>query len=143
MAGFQLTEWIARSAQDVFDFLTDPANAPQVITSTTSMVKVSDGPTGVGTRLRETRLMRGKEEQADLEIVAYEPSRRYAVKNVSDGIETVYAYAFREEAGGTRVDLACEVIGKGAKKLLLPIVVSELKKEDVDHLQRLKAVLER
>jgi len=142
MAGFKMSEWISRPPQDVFDFVTTPDNAPRVVQSVTSMVKITDGPTRVGTLLRETRVMRGKEEQADLEVVAYEPSREYGVKNLTEGIETVYRYAFHPESTGTRVDLVCEVTASGAKKLMLPMVVAVLKKEDGDHLQRVKMALE-
>ena len=143
MAGFTTSEWISRPPQDVFDFITTPDNAPKVVPSVKSMVAITEGPTRVGSRYRETRLMRGREEQAELEVVVYEPNQTYAVKNLTEGIETVYRYAFRPEATGTRADLVCEVTASGAKKLLLPLVVAELKKEDGDHLQRLKKVLER
>ena len=142
MAGFKMSEWISRPPQDVFDFVTTPDNAPRVVQSVTSMVKITDGPTRVGTLLRETRVMRGKEEQADLEVVAYEPSREYGVKNLTEGIETVYRYAFHPESTGTRVDLVCEVTASGAKKLMLPMVAAVLKQEDGDHLQRVKMALE-
>jgi hypothetical protein len=64
------------------------------------------------------------------------------MKNETDGIETVYRYTFHPEENGTRVDLVCEVKGSGAKKLIVPVVVSVLKKEDGDHLKRLKQALE-
>ena len=142
MAGFKMREWISRPPQDMFDFITTPDNAPKVVQSVKSMVKLTDGPVRVGTRYRETRLMRGKEAHAELEVVEYEPNQKYAMKNVTEGIETVYQYTFHPEANGTRVDLVCEVKAGGVKKLMLPLVVSVLKKEDGDHLQRLKKVLE-
>ena len=142
MAGFKMSEWISRPPQEVFDFITTPDNAPKVVQSVKSMVKLTEEPVRVGTRYRETRLMRGKEEHAELVVVAYEPNQKYAMKNVTEGIETVYQYTFHPEANGTRVDLVCEVKAGGVKKLMLPIVVSVLKKEDGDHLQRLKKALE-
>jgi hypothetical protein len=142
MAGFNLSEWISRPPKDVFDFITSADNAPKVVESVKSMVKLTDGPVHVGTRYRETRLMNGKEQHAELEVVAYEPNQKYAMQNVTEGIETVYRYTFLPEAGGTHVDLACEIKAGGLKKLMLPLVVSILKKEDGDHLQRLKRVLE-
>jgi uncharacterized protein YndB with AHSA1/START domain len=142
MAGFDLHEWISRSPKEVFDFITSPDNAPKVVQSVKSMVKLTEGPVHVGTRYRETRLMDGRERHAELEVVAYEPDQKYAMKNVTEGIETVYRYTFHPEADGTRVDLNCEVKAGGLKKLMLPMVVSILKKEDGDHLQRLKKALE-
>ena len=142
MAGFKMSEWIPRSPKEVFDFITSSENAPKVVQSVQSMVKLTEGPARVGTRYRETRLMNGKEQHAELEVVAYEPNQKYAMKNVTEGIETVYRYTFHPEADGTRVDLVCEVEAGGLKKLMLPLVVSILKKEDGDHLQRLKKALE-
>ncbi|HSK88229.1 MAG TPA: SRPBCC family protein [Anaerolineales bacterium] len=142
MAGFNLSEWISCSPEEVFDFITTSDNAPKVVQSVKSMVKLSEGPARLGTRYRETRLMNGREQHAELEVVAYEPNHRYAMKNVTGGIEIVYQYTFHPEADGTRVDLVCEVKAGGLKKLMLPMVVSILKKEDGDHLQRLKKALE-
>lgn len=143
MAGFTLTEWISRPPTAVFDFITTPDNAPTVVQSVKSMVKTTDGPVRVGTRYRETRLMRGKEEHAELEVVAFEPGQTYGLKNLTEGIETVYRYAFHPEANGTRVDFVCDVTASGAKKFMLPVVVAVLKKEDGDHLHTLKRMLER
>jgi uncharacterized protein YndB with AHSA1/START domain len=142
MAGFNLSEWISRSPKEVFDFITSSDNAPKVVQSVKSMVKLTEGPVRLGTRYRETRLMDGKEQHAELEVTSYEPNQKYAMKNVTEGIETVYRYTFHPEANGTRVHLACEVKSSGWKKLMLPMVVSILKKEDGDHLQKLKNALE-
>lgn len=142
MAGFNLSEWISRSPGEVFDFITDPENAPTVMPSVRSMVKLTEGPLRAGTRYRETRLMNGREEQAELEVVTYEPPEKYEIKNVTEGIETVYRYTFHPEVDGTRVDLVCELKAGGVRRLMLPMVVAILKKEDGDHLQRLKKVME-
>ena len=142
MTGFNMSEWVARPPKEVFDFISASENAPKIVNSVTGMVKLTEGPPRVGTRYRETRLMHGKEQQAELEIIEFEPSRKYAMQNVTSGIETVYHYHFQPERDGTRIDLICEVKAKGIRKLMLPLVVSILKKEDGDHLQRVKKVLE-
>jgi len=142
MTGFNMNEWIARSPKEVFDFIANSDNASKIVQSVSSMVKLTEGPVRVGTRYRETRLMNGKEQQAELEIVEFEPTRKYAMQNVTSGIETVYRYNFQPERDGTRIDLVCEVNSKGIKKLMLPLVAAILKKEDGDHLQRVKKVLE-
>lgn len=142
MPGFEKSEYIQRSPQEVFDFITASENAPKVVPSVTSMTKLTKGPVRVGTRYRETRLMKDEEHQTELEIVEYEPAQKYAMKNETDGIETVYRYTFHPENDGTRVNLVCEVKGSGVKKLIVPVVVSVLKKEDGEHLQRLKQTLD-
>jgi hypothetical protein len=142
MAGFNMSEWVALPPKEVFDFITNSENAPKIVSSVKSMAKLTDGPARVGTRYRETRLMNGKEQQAELEIVEFTPSQRYAMQNVTEGIEVVYRYNFQPESDGTRVDLVCELKATGLKKFMLPLVASILKKEDGDHLQRVKKVLE-
>ena len=142
MSGFNRNEWIVRTPKEVFDFITASENAPKVAANIKSMIKLTDGPVGVGTRYRETRLMNGKETQTELEIAEFEPNQKYAMKNVTEGVETIYRYTFTSEEDGTRVDLVCELNASGVKKLMLPMVASILKKEDGDHLQRLKKVME-
>lgn len=142
MAGFNMSEWVARPPREVFDFIANSENASKIVHSVTSMVKLTEGPPRVGTRYRETRLMNGREQHAELEVVEFEPTRKYAVQNVTSGIETVYRYNIQPERDGTRIDLVCEIKAKGIKKLLLPLVAAILKKEDGDHLQRVKKVME-
>lgn len=142
MSGFEMNEWIARTPKEVFDFITASENAPKVASSIVRMVKLTEGNIGVGTRYRETRLMNGKEHSTELEVTAYEPSQRYAMKNSTEGVETVYHYIFQPEKDGTRVNLVCEIKANGIKKLMVPLVASILKKEDGDHLQRLKRAME-
>jgi hypothetical protein len=142
MAGFEQTEWIARQPEAVFQFITDTRNAPRVIPSVQRMEVMTVGPVGVGTRYRETRLVNGKQAQAELEVTGFEPPARYAVRNVTDAIETVYTYRFQPERDGTRGTLECAVSANGVKKLMVPMVVAVLKKEDGDHLARLKAAVE-
>lgn len=142
MATFKMTEWVARSPKEVFQFVTDSANAPNVSDSVILMEKMTDGPVGVGTRYQETRLMNGKQQQTELEVVAFENGSRYSVRNETQGIETIYEYVFRSEKDGTRIDLSCNVNAKGLKKAIVPAVVNILKKEDGDHLRQLKLALE-
>jgi Polyketide cyclase / dehydrase and lipid transport len=89
MATFEMTEWVARPPVEVFRFITDPANAPKVIPSVIRTDMLTDGSPGVGTRYRETRLMDGKEQQAELEVVAFETGSRYSVRNETQGIEII------------------------------------------------------
>ena len=142
MSGFEMNGWIARTPKKVFHFITASENAPKVASSDVSMVKLTEGKVGVGTRYRETRLMNGKEQSTELEVVGYEPNHRYAMKNLTEGIETIYHYNFKPEKDGTQVNLICEIKAGGIKKLMLPLVASILKKEDGDHLQRLKQAME-
>jgi hypothetical protein len=142
MSGFKVSEWIACLPKRVFEFISDSNNAPKVVPAVKSTLKLTDGPAQVGTRYRETRLINGKEEHVELEVSEYAEPEVYAMRNVTEGIETIYRYQLHPERNGTRIDLVCEVKAAGIKKLMLPLVAFVLKKEDGAHLHRLKQVLE-
>ncbi|MBL8045499.1 MAG: SRPBCC family protein [Anaerolineales bacterium] len=142
MIGFEQTKWIARTPEAVFAFITDAANAPKAMPQIKHMEKLTSGSVAVGTRYRETRVVNGKEHQAELEVMRFEPPQFYSMRNFTEGIETLYHYTFTSERGGTRALLKCELKAGGVKKLLLPVVAGILKKEDGDHLARLKQAVE-
>lgn len=142
MAGFSATAWINASPQQVYDFMLEPTNVSKVMPNITRYEKLTDGPVRVGTRYRETRLIRGQEATSEIEVTAFEPSHRYAATSIHSGITTTYDYRFAPENDGTRVDLTAEVSGAGIKKLIVPVVVGIIKKEDGDHLMQLKTAVE-
>jgi carbon monoxide dehydrogenase subunit G len=143
MAGFEMNEWIAQPPLTVFNFVTDTTNASKVIPSVQRMEQISDGALGVGTRYRETRIVDGHSAQTELEVVEFDPPQRYAVANSTMGVETVYRYTFTPHNGGTQINLVCKVTANGLRKAAIPLVVALLKREDGDHLARLKKAIAR
>ncbi len=141
MAGFTMNETIERSQEQVFHVLANPGTI-SFMENIQSTEKVTDGPVRVGTRFRETRLINGKPEVSELEIVRYEPDRVISVANETQGIRVVYDYVLDEVEGATRIDWTCTVTAQGLKKAMVPMVVGIMKREDGDHLQKLKEALE-
>ena len=113
MSGFNQKAHINRTPEEIFSFITDPGNAAKVMESVVSSVALTEGPTRVGSRFRETRLTNGREQSAEMEVVAYEPRRRYAVQNVTQGITSTYTYTFSVVNGGTDLALDCSVTASG------------------------------
>ena len=142
MASFSATEWIAVPPQIIFDFMIEPANSHKVMHNVTNNEWITDDPVGVGSRFRETRMMNGKEATSEIEITTYEPPHRYAATSTMSGITATYHYTLSPEREGTCIDLTAEVSGSGVKKLMVPIVVGVMKKQDGDHLQNLKKAVE-
>ncbi|MEZ4729778.1 MAG: SRPBCC family protein [Caldilineaceae bacterium] len=143
MAEFSATEWIAASPEEVFAFIGDVNHFAEVMSNVVRSAQITAGPVGLGTRFRETRLIQGREATAEIEVTGYEPPRRYAATSVANGITVTYHYTFTPEKAGTRVTLHAEATAGGLKKLVLPLVISFMKREDGDHLQQLKAAVER
>lgn len=142
MKGFRFSEHIDRSPDEVFAVISDPREAVAFLENITDSTKTTDGPIGVGTTFRETRVVGGKESSADLLVVAHEPSSRVGISTEAEGITVTYDYRLTPDRGGTRLDWTCELEAGGLRRMMLPMVAAIMKREDGDHLQRLKAHLE-
>ena len=141
MAGFERDTFIAFVPEVVFDFVTDPSNARKVVDGVVSCEIVTDGPMGAGTRLRETREVHGKRATTELEVLEHQRPRRYVVVAEVSNIRMLFTYDFEPERDGTRVALTCRVSGRGVKRLMAPLVAAVLKREDGNHLERLREVM--
>lgn len=142
MNGFEFSEHIAASPKQVFELISDLSNASKFLDNIKGSEKLTDGPIGVGTIFRETRVVGGKESSADLQVTAYEPPAHFGIRSEVEGIKVEYHYHFAPEAGGTQVRWVCELEASGLRKMMLPMIAGIMKKEDGDHLQKLKAYLE-
>lgn len=89
----------------VFRAFTDFENSPQYFRGIRRVEFVTEGPIGVGTRFRETRVMFNREATEEMEIVAFEPPRRCELRCESCGVEWRSAFDFEPAPEGTRVRL--------------------------------------
>lgn len=142
MNGFEFDEHIARSPQDVFAVLSDPTTAVEFLENITRSEKLTEGPIGFGTRFRETRVVGGKEVSADLLVTVYEPHTQIGISSEAEGVTVEYHYRLTPEGEGTRLKWICELEASGLRKVMLPMVAGIMKREDGNHLQKLKAYLE-
>ncbi|HYP45445.1 MAG TPA: SRPBCC family protein [Propionibacteriaceae bacterium] len=142
MNGFRFSEHIERSPSEVFAVISDPREAIGFLDNITDSKKLTDGPIGVDTTFRETRVVSGRESSTDLRITAYEPDTHVGVRAAAEGITVTYQYRLAPDGDGTRLDWTCELEAGGLRRMMLPLVAAIMKKEDGDHLQRLKAYME-
>ena len=76
---------VAASPEAVFDYMTNPANLAQWQTSKTSVEQLTDGPPGLGTRVRERTKPPGAREFEQLvEFTEFDRPARFHV-HVVDG----------------------------------------------------------
>lgn len=142
MIGFQFTEHIGRPPLDVFAVLADPTRSVDYVDGVVKSTKVTDGPLAKGSVIEETRRVKGKESVGRLRIVALDSPSTFAITSEAEGIAATYRYRLHSEGAGTRVEWTCELEAGGLRRMMLPLVAAISKKEDGDHLVRLKAYIE-
>ena len=142
MASWRTSEWVEASPRTVFAALTDFENGDKSSNDIVSAEKITRGRVGLGTRVRETRRINGRQATAVIEVSAFEQGRSYSAESRAMGMTCAYHYALTEEYDGTRIDLEMEVTGN---PLMLPMrrfMLSVLKKSDSEHLQTFKSAIE-
>ncbi len=142
MNGFEFSEYIAKPPKEVFDLISNPANGSKFVDNIKESKKLTDGPIRVGTKFHETRIMNGKEASTDLLVSAYEPNTHVGISSEAEGIKVEYHFHLEPKGEGTRVKWVCQLEANGLRKMMLPMVAGIMKKEDGDHLQKLKTYLE-
>jgi carbon monoxide dehydrogenase subunit G len=111
MAKISLSKTLSAPVDRVFQAFTEFDRVADRIDAIQSLEVLTDGPTGVGTRFRETRIVFKKEATEEMVITSFDAPHSYTVGCESCGavFETVYRF-LPEGPGGesTRVELDFE-----------------------------------
>ena len=146
MTSLKLTKRIEGSPAEVFRVFSDLERAAERVTGIEKIELLSDGPVGVGTRWRETRIMFKKEATEEMEITAFEPGKGYIVEAESCGAHYTTFFRFRPEGTATEVEVEFQVEAMTfMAKVLSPLgrmMKGTLKKCIDNDLDDLKAVVE-
>jgi len=107
----------------VFEAVSDPSRFAEIADDVTRIEFLSDQREGVGTKFRETREMRGKEQQATLKIT--EMVQNDSVRFISDEHGTVWDSVFRLRPVGAGTELTLTMEARAHQllpKLLNPLI---------------------
>lgn len=104
MPSFSLTRRVEAPIDRVFEVFSDIPRADEMVDDIIRIEMLTDGPVGVGTRWRETRLMFKKEATEEMEVTAFDRGRSYTVGCQSCGCEYESTWRFESEGDATRVD---------------------------------------
>ena len=129
----------------VFEAVADIANFSKAVPHIARVEFLTERRVGVGTRFRETRLMRGREATTELEVTEYERNER--VRLVSDAGGTVWDSLFTVTPEGdgrsTRLDLVMEAKPyRFMSRLLVPLMKGVVAKAVAADMDAAKAWLE-
>ena len=143
MVRFELSVEIDRSVHEVWEYLTEPEHVPEWQSSATSSHKVSDGPMGVGARLRDERRFLGRRATSEVEVTEFEPERLFTLHGLSGPVRFTVRHRLSENQGGTRLDVEAEADpGHGLGRFVRPMIERAAEHELKGDFARLKEILE-
>jgi carbon monoxide dehydrogenase subunit G len=142
MATYMHTVDIARPPEDVFDFITDPANYERWQPSLVEIRPHRRGPLRVGVEATEVRRFLGREMETTWTCVEHEPVRRSAIECDDGPVPFRGTFELEAAGAGTRFTWIVETRGAAAR-LGGPLVGVATKRELEANSKRLKKVLER
>lgn len=106
--GLTVREHYNAPPEQVFAVASDFHNAEKNITAITKCEVVTDGPIGVGSKFRETRVMFGREHTEEMEITTFDPPNIYAVDAESCGCRYHTEFRFTRNGSGTDLEMRFE-----------------------------------
>lgn len=142
MIDFTIEKQIARTPDEVFDYITDPEKLANWQTNTISAVNETPGPLKLGSRLREVhRASGGKELESLVEVSEFEPGRVFALR-VIEGIPVHLRVTLEPGAGATTMRFRAHGQLAGAMRLATPVLQRTLRRQFTKQCQTLKELLE-
>jgi carbon monoxide dehydrogenase subunit G len=139
-----VTRTIDAPIELVFKTVADISQFSQAIPHIVKVEILSDVKSGVGTRFRETRLIRGKEAMTELEVTEYIENDR--VRIVADSHGTVWDTLFTVTSEKGRTELTMTMDAKAYKllpKLMNPLIKGTVKKAIEKDMDAVKAFCEK
>jgi uncharacterized protein YndB with AHSA1/START domain len=144
MAPISTSIEIARPAEEVFAYVTDPSTFPEWQQGVVSG-RMDRAPTSVGARCTTVRTIGGREREVTTEITRWDPPYRWSDRGFEGPIRAIVAVTVEPLADGSRSRVTIEVdfTGHGIGRVLVPLVVRrQAARENPESMKRLKQRLE-
>lgn len=133
---------IDRPPDEVFAFFADPGNDLKWRPHVKEIA--AQGPAGVGSTIHQVLIgPGGRDLPADMGVVAYEPSRRYAFQVTAGPARPAGEFVFAPSGSGTEVTLSLNAELSGIKKLILSKPVQRSMDGQMAALDTAKRLIER
>jgi polyketide cyclase/dehydrase/lipid transport protein len=137
---------INRKPEDVFAYLDEVERHGEWQKDIVGVERQTEGPTRVGTHVKETRKVPGGNRSMTYEITEHDPPRKSAFRVLDGPIRAVGTVSIDplDDGSRSRVTISLDFHGQGlGGKLLLPVAKSQARKQVPDAQTRMKELLER
>jgi carbon monoxide dehydrogenase subunit G len=142
MANYEQSVWINRPVGEVFAFATNPESEPLWNTGMQESEITSEGPLGVGTKVRSMSRALGRTVETTWEVTEYEVNRRKAVKSTSGPIPFEATSIFESVDGSTKLTFSIQAEAGGISRLIAPVIIRMGKSQTENSFANLKQLLE-
>jgi uncharacterized protein YndB with AHSA1/START domain len=133
---------VARTPEEVFAYVTDPAHFTEWQENVVDGHLDGGRPT-VGAKCFTTRRIGGGERKVTSEITVFDPPRAWGVHGTDGPIRASVNVTVEPVADGSRVTIDLDFEGHGIGKILVPLLVRpQSQKEMQRNMARLKTQLE-
>jgi uncharacterized membrane protein len=133
---------IARSPEEVFAYVDDLSRHGEWQSQIVDTHVETDGPTRVGTRVRQTRRVPGGSQQFTYEITEHDPPQRAAFQVLDGPVRPSGRISFEPSGAGTRYTIELDFRGYGFGKLIAPFARRDARKQLPQDVARLKEKVE-
>ena len=139
----QQTFKIDARLEQVFDYMTDPANLAQWQTTKTSVEQITPGSPGLGTRFKErTKPPAGKEFEQLVEYTEFERPRRFTAHIVEGPHPVDGTWSLKPSGDCTEVTFVASGEMRGGIRLLGPLAGRLTARQFADYHKKLRRNLE-
>jgi carbon monoxide dehydrogenase subunit G len=134
--------FINRPPQEVFDFLSNPANHSKYSNMSESAEWISEGPPGVGSTYRGVGKALGRKIESTNEITIWDPPNQYGYKSIGGSIPFDTTYTFESSENGTQLNVRAQLEIGGFFKMAEGLAGKLAKKQIDADFEALKRFLE-
>jgi Polyketide cyclase / dehydrase and lipid transport len=144
MAAIVTSIEVARSAEAVFAYATDPTRFPEWQQGVVSGHMEASGPPTVGTKCHTTRRIGGAERPSVSQVTHIDAPKTWGVRGIDGPIRAIVEVTVEPlETGHSHLTISVDFTGHGIGKILVPLVVRrEAVKEMPANLAALKRRVE-
>ena len=142
MVNVQTEILINRPRAEVAAYAANPDNAPKWYVNIHKSQRLTDGPTGTGSRVAFTAKFLGRELNYTYEFVEYVPGEKLVMRTAQGPFPMQTTYTWTDEGGGTRMTLGNTGKPSGFSKLAGLVMAPMIRRETRKDLQKLKSILE-
>ena len=122
MPKLQLNKTVNAPVEQTFQLFADFPNAANRINGIEKVEMLTNGPIGVGTRFKETRIMFGREATEEMEVTQFEPNKLYTVAANSCGARFESTFTFQPSGESTQVQMSLNTKAESLfAKLMSPL----------------------